>query len=162
MRAPQILLMLSLAPATIVAQSTTASWPLESGSRVRIQTAVFNKPKIGTVVAAQGDTLVFRAPKDATANPIGVNDITRLDISQGSHTRRLRGLLIGFTAGAVVAGAIGAATYKESTCFACIDFGRWGDAALLGTFGGMIGSIAGLVVGSSQTETWVPVALPRR
>jgi hypothetical protein len=120
---------------------------------------VFTKPQIATVVATQGDTLVFRAISDATANPIVVREISGLDISRGRHTRRMAGLLIGFAGGALIAGGLGAATYKRSTGF---DFGRDGTAAMLGGLGGIVGGVAGFLAGSVRTENWVPVDLPYR
>ena len=162
MRALQIVLMLSATPATIVAQSSAASWPVESGSRVRIEAPVFNKPKVATVVAAEGDTLVFRAGKSGTVNPIAVTDITRLDVSRGSHTRRMRGFLVGFAAGALISEAIDAMGFDQSKCLGCAGIGRWADVAVVGVVGGTIGGIAGVLMGSGQTETWEPVALPKR
>ena len=163
MRTFQILVTLCLVPTAIAAaQSRSAEWPLDSGSRVRIHAPIFSeKTQQGTVVRAQGDSLLFLARHDARSTVIGLQDIRRMDAAQGTHSRKMKGALIGFAVGAALAGGIAAATWKPPTCF-CVDFGRGGDAAFAGAFGGAAGALAGLLVGVRETETWVPVRLPNR
>ena len=163
MRTLHIFVALCLAPTAIAtAQSRSAEWPLDSGSRVRIHAPIFSeKTQLGTVVRTQGDTLHFRACCGTTSTIVGVQDITRMDVFQGTHSRKMKGALIGFAIGGGLAAGIAAATWKPSTSFA-LDFGRGGDAAFAGVFGGVAGGLVGLLVGAQQTDTWVPVKLPNR
>jgi hypothetical protein len=163
MRTLQLFVALCLVPTAIAAaQSRSAEWPLDSGSRVRIQAPIFaEKTQIGTVVRTQGDTLHFRAWPRTTSTAVGLRDITRIDVFQGTHSRKLKGGLIGFALGGALAAGITAATWKKSTTIG-LDFGRGGDAAFVGVFGGLAGGLVGLLVGSQETDTWVPVRLPNR
>jgi hypothetical protein len=91
-----------------------------------------------------------------------------MDISAGTRAHKMKGTLIGFAAGAALGGIIGYATWQRPTCnnpnggFGCIaiDFGRSGDAAFIGGLGGIVGAITGLLVGTRQSEVWVPVTVP--
>ena len=163
MRKLLIFAVLCLVPTAIAtAQSTSAQWPLDSGSRVRVQAPIFGeKTQIGTVVRTQGDTLHFRAGPQANTTAVGLRDITRIDVFQGTHSRKLKGALIGFAVGGALAAGITAATWKKSTSLA-VDFGRGGDAAFAGVFGGLVGGLVGFLVGAQETDTWVPVRLPNR
>jgi hypothetical protein len=125
MRTLHIFVALCLAPTAIAtAQSRSAEWPLDSGSRVRIHAPIFSeKTQLGTVVRTQGDTLHFRACCGTTSTAVGVQDITRMDVFQGTHSRKMKGGLIGFAIGGGLAAGIAAATWKPSTSLA-LDFGR--------------------------------------
>jgi hypothetical protein len=160
-RTVHIFLALCLVPTGIAtAQSTSARWPLDSGSRVRIQAPIFSdKAQVGTVVKAQGDTLQFRPWRETASTAVGLRDITRLDVYQGTHGRKTKGTLIGFLlVGGIAAGAA-AAAWKPTASF---DFGRGGDAALAGFAGGLAGGLVGFLVGAHETDTWAPVKLPNR
>lgn len=161
MRSLQIVMVLAVVPFTIAtAQSHRAAWPLDSGSRVRIQAPIFSgQEQQATVLRTDGDTLHFQPWRGTASNAVGVNDITRIDVHQGTHGRKLKGALIGFVLAGGAAAAITAATWKRSANF---DFGRQGDAALAGFLGGIAGGVIGLVVGSFETDTWAPVKLPAR
>ena len=163
MRSLQIVMVLAVVPFTIAtAQSHRAAWPLDSGSRVRIQAPIFSgQEQQATVLRTDGDTLHFQPWRGAGSNVVGVNDITRIDVHQGTHGRKLKGALIGFALAGGVTAAITAATWKRSPGLS-IDFGRGGDAALAGFFAGMAGGVVGLLVGAIETDTWVPVNLPNR
>ncbi|MEA2762214.1 MAG: hypothetical protein QOD47_1498 [Gemmatimonadaceae bacterium] len=165
MRFFQIAVALAVVPFTIATgQSRSAAWPLDSGSRVRIQAPIFSGKELqGTVVATQGDTLRFRPLYASADHAVALNDITRLDVHQGTHGRKLKGALLGFVIGAGLAAGITAATWKKpapNDGFG-FDFGQGGDAAFAGAFGGIAGGIVGLVIGAFQTDTWTPVKLPK-
>jgi hypothetical protein len=150
-------------PLAVTAQAVNSSWPLASGSRVRILSPVLgDKKEQGTVVSVNSESILFR-PKSAEASQsLGVNAITQLDVARGTHSSKLKGATWGFAIAGVAAAAIAAATWKEpKDCFMCMDFGRSGDAAFAGAFGGIVGGVVGLLVGARQTETWVPVEIPR-
>jgi hypothetical protein len=166
LRAVHIFLALCLVPTAVAtAQSASAQWPLDSGSMVRIHSPIFSdNPQVGTVVKAQGDTLQFRPWRGTTSTAVGLTDISRLDLYQGTHGRKAKGALIGFLIGGGLAAGITAATWKKPTngCGLCVDFGRGGDAAVAGLFGGVAGGLLGFLVGAHETDTWARVWLPNR
>jgi hypothetical protein len=161
MRSLQILMVLAAVPFTIAtAQSHRAAWPLDSGSRVRIQAPIFHgQEQEATVLRTDGDTLHFQPWRGTASNAVGLHDITRIDVLQGTHARKLKGALIGFLVVGGVTAGITAATWKNTSGF---DFGRGGDAAFAGVFAGLAGGLVGLVVGAFETDTWAPVTLPNR
>ena len=161
MRSLQIVMVLAVVPFTIAtAQSHRTAWPLDSGSRVRIQAPIFSgQEQEATVLRTDGDTLHFQAWRGTASNAVRVNDITRIDVHQGTHGRKLKGALIGFALAGGVTAAVTAATWKRSTNF---DFGREGDAAFAGLFAGIAGGVIGFVAGAFETDTWAPVKLPAR
>ena len=163
MRTLHVFVALCLVPAAIAtAQSTSPQWPLDSGSRVRVKAPIFSeKTQLGTVVSTQGDTLHFRPWRGTASTAVGVRDITRMDVFQGTHSRKLKGALIGFALGGALAAGYTAATWKKSTSFGP-DFGRGGDAAFMGVFGGLVGGLVGVLLGAQETDTWVRVRLPNR
>jgi hypothetical protein len=165
MRTAHIFVALCLVPMGIAtAQSASPQWPLDSGSRVRIQAPIFSDAQQGTVTSTQADTLRFRAWRGTATTAVGLKDINRIDVFRGTHGRKIKGTVIGFAIGAGLAAGITAATWKKPTngCGFCMDFGRGGDAALMALPGGMIGGLIGFLVGAQQTDTWVPVRLPNR
>ena len=161
MRIVHIFVALSLVPMGIaMAQSGSAQWPLDSGSRVRIQSPIFSgKTQQGTVVSTQADTLNFRAGFGTVSTAVGLHDITSIDVLQGTHTRTIKGALLGFALGAGIAAGISAITWQKTTGF---DFGRGGDAAFYAVPGGLVGAVVGMLVGAQKTETWAHVNLPHR
>jgi hypothetical protein len=135
------------------------------GSRVRILSPVFgDRSQTATVVSSSPESLVFRLNAQSPSQTLNTSAITSMDVSAGTRAHKMTGSLIGFAAGAALGGIVGYATWQKPTCknaqLGCIafDFGRGGDAAFAGGLGGIVGAIAGLVVGSRQSEVWVPVA----
>jgi hypothetical protein len=162
LRTLHIFLTLWLVPmATVTAQSRNTQWPLDSGSRVRIQAPIFSGKREGTVVRTDGDTLHFRARRGTASDAVALHDIVGIDVHRGTHGRKLKGAVIGFLVAGGIAAGITAATWKQSPGIA-IDFGRGGDAAFAGAFAGVAGGLAGLIIGAFETDTWVPVKLPNR
>jgi hypothetical protein len=163
MRSLQIVMVLAVVPFTIAtAQSHRTAWPLDSGSRVRIQAPIFSgQEQQATVLRTDGDTLHFQPWRGTASSAVGVNDIARIDVHQGTHGRKLKGALIGFALAGGVTAAVTAATWKRSPGIG-MDFGRGGDAAFAGFFAGLAGGVIGLVAGAFETDTWAPVKLPAR
>jgi hypothetical protein len=161
MRTVHILLAFGLAPMGIaMAQSGGAQWPLDSGSRVRIQSPIFSaKTQHGTVVSTRADTLHFLNEGGTANTAVVLHDITSMAVLRGTHSRKGKGALLGFALGAGIAAGVQAATWKKTNGF---DFGRGGDAAFMALPGGLVGAVVGMLVGGQATETWVPVNLPHR
>ena len=168
MRLIRIVVSLALVAPALPAQSAIPAWPVESGARVRVLSPVLGDDKrVGVTGIASRDSLSFRGEKAPAYTSISATDIRQLDVSQGTHTRRLNGGLIGFLVGAAAGAGIGAATYKKQDCtnfgcaFAPLDT-RAFDAFVGGVAGAVLGTVAGVVIGGRKVDTWVPVAVPVR
>jgi hypothetical protein len=152
-----------LAPSAARAQVAPApQWPVPAGSRVRIMSAVLgDQRQTGTVVSAGADTLVFRPARDASAITVPTPNIVKMEIVTGTHTRKMKGGLLGMLIGAVAGAALGAAAYKDpGPCFCILPDTRSFDAALGGFLLGVVGTGVGVIVGARHTDTWTPVAVP--
>jgi len=158
-----------LIPALAATQSSSAqwpvtNWPLDSGSKVRILSAVLGDQfQKGTVISTKADSVVFRPASQLTPFSIATNNIVKLELARGSHQRKAKGALIGFLVGAAGGAALAAATYKRTPCsWVCIfDFSRGQTAFLGGTLGALGGTLVGTLLGAAMpAETWVPVAIP--
>jgi len=143
--------------------AVNSTWPLASGSRVRILSPVLGDSKEqGTVISATKESIVFQQKSLNAPQSLGMSAISQIDVSQGTHSRKLKGLAWGFAIGAGLAAGITAATWqKPKDCGFCMDFGRGGDSAIAAPFGGILGGVVGLLFGAMQTESWVPVDIPR-
>ena len=135
------------------------AWPVASDSRVRVLSPVLgDKKQVGVAVSATRDTLSFRGEKQPSYMSIGTPDIRQLEISQGTHTRRLTGGLIGFVGGAAAGAAIGAATWKKPSCSAGYLFCGFLDTRATNAAIGE--SSAGYLAGSweywLEDERWIP------
>jgi len=155
-----------LAPSLANAQTTRArEWPIAAGARVRVvSSAVGSVPQTGRVIAAGDDTLTFRPAAEDIAVTIPTSSILKLQVSEGTHTRKAQGSLYGFLIGAGTGAILGAASYKKSDCSELCIFpdSRAFDATLGGALLGIAGAIVGTIVGAHAVDTWVPVALPGR
>ena len=156
-------------PGMIGAQTPSPEWPIATGSRVRILSPVLgDQRQTGIVAASTTDTLVFRpAARDANPIAIATPNIARIEVASGTHSRKAKGALVGFLVGAGAGALIGAAAYKKPKpcagfCISPFEDSRGVDAAAGGILGGIVGAIAGAIIGSRPTESWVPVAVPRR
>ena len=137
------------------------TWPPAAGARARILSPVLGgERRVGTVESVTGDTLRFR-PAEGFSVSLKPSDITRIDVSTGTHTAKAKWAAIGFLVGAAAGAGIGSATYKQCRdSFACIGDigGRSGSVALGAVFGGLLGGAAGTLWGTRRLETWVPVS----
>lgn len=154
-------------PGILGAQAPGNEWPIAIGSRVRIVSPILgDQRQTGFVAASTTDTLVFRpAARDASPIAIATPNIARIEVASGTHSRKAKGALVGLLVGAGAGALIGAASYKKPKpcgCFFVLEDSRGFDAALGGFLGGILGVITGAIIGSRQTDSWVPVAIPRR
>ena len=141
---------------------------VDAGSRVRIAAPVFgSKKQVGTVVSLTGDTLVLRQGATTANRAVATSDITALEISRGTHTRKAKGALWGTLIGAGTGGVLGYALYKEPKCqsqgggcFIIIGPDSKGSNAVFSAVaGGIVGALIGTLVGARSTETWVPATV---
>ena len=140
---------------------------VDAGSRVRIAAPVFGgKKQVATVVSVTGDTLVLRQGASTTYRSVAKSDITGLEVSRGTYTRKGKGALWGLLIGAGAGAAVGYVSYREPTCqnFSCIGdiFGpgsKGGSAALGASVGGLLGAAVGALVGMSARDSWVPATV---
>jgi hypothetical protein len=141
---------------------------VDAGSRVRIAAPVFgSKKQVGTVMSLTGDTLVLRQGATTPNRSVARSDITALEVSRGTHTRKAKGALWGTLIGAGSGAILGYALYKEPKCnnqgFGCgITFGpdsRGSNAAFSAVGGGIVGLLVGTLVGMRATDTWVPATV---
>ena len=146
-------------PLTLAAQSDSAAQPLHPGQRVRVSSVARLKPVTGVVLASTRDSLLVRAEPAGDTATFAVAQLSRLEVSAGSRTHRLRGAALGFGSGAVLGALVGVATYRKSDCREfCFDFGPGADAAAGAVVLGTVGTVAGLLIGWRSSESWVPVA----
>ena len=158
---PLVVLGIAAAPRILAAQtSSDAEWTKFVGSRVRVTAlGLSTDRRTGTLVSGNNDSVTLLPGHAELPTSVRTSSITRLEIFRGSSTHKLKGLLIGFATGAVVAGAVTAATWHPTGDF---DFGRWGDAGLIAVPGGLAGGLIGLLIGAVPLERWIDVPIPDR
>jgi len=171
MRLTRVVFALAIVAPVLPAQSSVIpAWPVASGTRVRVLSPMLGDNKqVGVAVSATRDTLSFRREKQPAYTSLSTSDIRQLEIPQGTHTRRLKGALIGFLVGAAGGGALGAGLHKDPP--PCTDIvvcavqgifetSRSTDALIGAGVVGVLGAIVGTLVGGRAVDTWVPVAVP--
>jgi len=140
---------------------------VDAGSRVRIAAPVFGGNKrVATVVSVTGDSLVLRQGFSTTYQSVAKSDITGLEVSRGTHTRKGKGALLGLLIGAGAGAALGYVSYKEPTCqgFECIGeiwgpSSKGGNAAFGAAIGGILGTSVVALIGMRSTESWAPATV---
>ena len=154
----------SIVSAGAVAAQSAAVWPPPAGIQVRVESPVLGGDKHrGTLVSATADSIVLRTVQLNSPIAVPTGAVTQLEVKTGTHTRRLKGMLIGLAVAGGTGFGIAAATWhKPKPCMFCMDFGRYGDAAFIGSFAGIAGAVGGLIAGSIATDTWQPVDVPRK
>ena len=140
---------------------------VDAGSRVRIAAPVFGGNKrVATVVSVTGDSLVLRQGISTNYQSVAKSDITALEISRGTHTRKGKGALWGLLIGAGAGAALGYVSYKEPTCQGFECFGEiWGPTSKSGSagfgaaVGGILGAGVGALIGMRSRESWEPATV---
>jgi hypothetical protein len=141
---------------------------VDVGSRVRIAAPVFGgKKQVATVVSVTGDTLVLRQGASTSYRSVAKSDITGLEVSRGTYTRKGKGALWGLLIGAGTGAAVGYASYKKpKPCegFSCLGdiFGpssRSFNVGLGASMGGLLGAAVGALVGMGERDSWGPATV---
>lgn len=144
---------------------------VDVGSRVRVAAPVFGTKtkQVGTIVSMTPDTVVLRFGATIPGRSIAASDITSLEVSKGTYTRKAKGALWGTLIGAGAGAAIGYASYKEPKCdnpslFGC-NFSilgpdsRGSNAGFGAVAGAILGPVAGALWGMRHTDRWVPATV---
>src|SRR4029077_18446127 len=133
---------------------------LQAGTLARIHApSPDSKYKLITVVSASTDSLRYSLESGLDTKSLAWQQIRKLDVSIGSHSRVGRDSGIGFLVGLIGGAALGAQASKGSGREA--DQLRGVAAVVNGLLGGVLGGFVGGVIGSrQQTEDWVPVIVP--
>ncbi len=157
-----------ITPMTAFSQNATSEAnQVDAGSRVRIAAPMFgDKKQVGTVVSVSRDTLVLRQGASTTHRSVATSDITALEVSKGTYTRKGKGALWGLMIGAGVGAVAGYVSYTEPkpcTNF-CIsmDLGpssKGSSAAFGGLAGGIVGALFGTFFGRNATDAWEPATV---
>jgi len=133
---------------------------LEPGARVRVSTApVASEPDwmVGTFISGTGDHLTIHPEQDSAHEVELLRTInTRVEVSQGQHSKWLTGLGLGLLTGVGVGGAIG--------YFVAVDDPQTEDGyaiAIIGAVsGGLGGALVGGLIGSGiKVDRWQVVPL---
>ena len=149
---------------------TTGTYVVDAGSRVRISAPVFgNKKQVGTVVSVTRDSLILRRGASLATQPVATSEITGLEVSKGTYTRKAKGALWGLLIGSGTGAALGYALYKDPKCadppdlFGCSYwFGpnsKGENAVWSGVAGGIVGTVIGTLVGMGARDRWAPASL---
>jgi hypothetical protein len=164
----RLVILISLVIAGVLGSAMASAQASDSpvpapGTRIRVVTARPVTSVTGALVASSADTLVLRADKTGDTVSVPLSRVSRLDISRGTRTHKLRGAKIGFFGGMGV-GAVTAtlieSNARESNCVSFCDFNKT-FAPIVGAFFGAVGGvIAGTAVGAWPTETWLPFSGP--
>ena len=154
---PLVALAVALASPSALAQPAGSAGPtLGAGTRIRVTAAPPITAFIGAVVTQSADTLVFRRDADGSTVAVPVGQVSRLDMSGGTRTHKLRGATIGLLAGVGIGALLGLATGPDQCTGECL-FGPQFAAAVVGTAGGVVGALVGTLIGARSTEIWNPV-----
>lgn len=145
-----ILALATLLPVVAWGQSAT----LTPGARVRITSPSNDLQKhVTTVTEVRGDTIVVAS--QAGVRPIALSDVSAIEVSTGRRNRVVRDGLIGLGTGFTAGFLLGALTYEEPDFLVA---GPEEAGALVGTMFGLVGLVAGAVIGAfDYTDRWAPV-----
>jgi hypothetical protein len=158
-RLAALLATLLTVPHALAGQSVTTSARLMPGTRVRV-THPAEGIRVGTALALTDDLLFVRWADGTDTVGVPLAEVTRLDVSSGRHKYlALKHAGIGLVAGAGLGAIAGAVSYDDSHSFAGHGAFVAGGAFALGTLGGLIGLVSGVL----QSETWqqLPLAQSR-
>jgi len=159
MRPPLVALLVSLlvVPQVIAGQGGTTTPRVAPGTRVRV-THPAEGTRVGTALAITDDLLFVRWRGESDTVGVPLAEVTQLDVSDGRNTHRtLKRTGIGIVAGAGLGAIIGAVSTDKSDPFISQEELAGVGALLLGTLGGLMGLVSGVL----QSEPWQEVPLDR-
>ena len=152
-----LLVSLLMCPQVIAGQGVTTDTRVVPGARVRV-THPDEGTRVGTALALTDDLLFVRWADGSDTVGVSLAEVTRLEVSMGRHKyRALKCAGMGLVAGAAVGALAGAASYGNSDSFIGKGAFAAGGAFVLGSLGGLIGLVSGVV----RSETWHELPLDR-
>ena len=151
MRRFLLLLLIPLSFTSLAAQDT-----LTAGDKVRVTTE--EERVVGYWVSVGDNQLTLNSEARDSSLVLPLASLTKLEVSQGRKANTLKGLGIGFLAGAGTGALIGAAV----DCAAEFDLGQSFCVVLYGGIGAAVGLFVGGLAGAAiYTERWGTVPLDR-
>lgn len=163
----RVIFALTLLARVASAQMVSPTWPLDSGTTIRVKAASLGPEfRRGTLRATTADSITI-APRWSGTLSVGLDGISSLQVLTESHTAKAKYSMIGLLVGAIGGAFLGAATYSPSKCDAtvtfCIDvFDRGTSTAIGAVMFGAVGGLVGLMAGAAPKETWMQVPVPTR
>ena len=125
------------------------------GARIRAFLTVPDaRPIVGSLMSLEGDTLVITAEPDTHKVALLLGSVRTLEISQGRESHKGAYAVTGILVGGGVGALIGSATYDPNTD---IGLGRSFSAMGGALLGAIVGLRIGTIVGSKESERWVPL-----
>jgi hypothetical protein len=130
---------------------------LQAGARARILGPTTDSQyTLIKVASATPDSLHYRLDHVFETRGVAWRQISKMEVSSGSHSNFLRGVGLGLLVGIVAGAALGAASADGVDGYT-----PGATAALFAIPVGMLGAVAGAVLGLvARTEDWIPVAVP--
>src|SRR4051812_13941998 len=97
MRFASFVLTIAVAVPSVVhsQEATVRSWPVAVGSRIRVASPVFGK-QVGIAASVAGDSIMFRSANDTAYRPIALAQISKLEVSTGTHSTKALKATYGF------------------------------------------------------------------
>ena len=152
-----LLVSLLMVPQVIAGQGMTRATLLVSGARVRV-THPDEGTRVGTALAVTDDLLFVQWAGGSDTVGVPLAEVTQLDVSNGRHRyRALKYAGIGLLGGAALGAIVGAESYSDKDSFIGKGALAAGGAFVLGSLGGLIGLVTGVV----RSETWQELPLDR-
>ncbi|HEY3113510.1 MAG TPA: hypothetical protein VGJ62_07495 [Gemmatimonadaceae bacterium] len=112
------------------------------------------------------ETGVLRQGASTTHQSIPTSDITALEVSKGTYTRKGKGAFWGLMIGAGVGAVAGYVSYTEPKPCPdfCINFdigpsSKGSSAAFGAVAGGIVGALFGTFFGRHATDAWAPATI---
>ena len=160
-------LALAIVSTPAAAQQPVADSLLQVGATVKFRTWAtdaaahrMSSALSGTVVARDGDDLRIRLARTGAVVTVAAGQLARLEVSGGRNRHTTEGALVGFGAGTLVGGLVGAAVafgneFKYACSGACASANRDRSMYVGAGVGALVGTIAGATVGHFlKTEQW--------
>lgn len=145
-----------IAPPVVRGQDTLAAIP---GARARVYVAPSGTGRVGVVERIAPDTLFLRPCVDCLVEAVPREAVQHIDVSIGRANYALRGVGIGFLAGAAIGGL--AANYR---CHHAVGTQLFSSCGYDQAMGGFLGAFAGMFIGGAigrwwPKERWRPAGL---
>jgi len=150
-------------PVTVLAQFANQ---VVAGASIRYRTSLApGVQSTGTVTRRTADTL-FVAGEGRALQALGLQDVSRMDVRVTGNSHKVLYGAIGLVAGGVLGAVVGGtqktscneSTLQESIgCSIATGFVDAVAPVAFGMAGGILGTVAGVIVGAHKSGSWQPV-----